>query len=268
MRVLLLTGSHPRHLYLVNKLMELDIVAAHVMEVRESFVPNPPEHLEEIDRENFIRHFADRDEAENRHFEGHTEVLGQVPTLKVSLQELNSEETIKWVCNQTFDIAISYGVHKLSNELLNVLGKHAWNVHGGLSPWYKGNTTLFWPFFMLRPNWAGMTVHRLSSRLDAGDIVHHSLPLLEYGDGLHDVACKAVKQVASDLGEILTTLPLEDIQYTPQKGNGKLWVGSDWMPQHLRFVYNTYNNDIVDYYLDGKLPQIEPTIISAFQKGE
>lgn len=268
MRVLLLTGSHPRHLYLVNKLAELGVVAAHVMEVREAFVPQPPSNLEEIDRENFIRHFADRDEAENRHFVGHEAVTTDVPTLKVSFKSLNSEETIEWVKSQSFDLAISYGVHKLSNELLDVMPEHSWNIHGGLSPWYKGNTTLFWPFFMLRPNWAGMTIHKLSARLDAGDIVHHSVPALAYGDGLHDVACKAVAQVAEDLTKIIQTIPLTDIQYTPQKGNGKLWIGTDWMPQHLRFVYNTYNNDIVDQFLDGKLPKMDPPIISAFRKEE
>lgn len=266
MRVLLLTGSHPRHIYLVNRLAKLGIVGAHIIEKRGSFVPEPPEQLEVLDRDNFIRHFADRDEAENRHFAGHDVVLKNVNTLEVTHASLNSEETIEWVKLQQFDLAISYGVHMLSKELLEVMPEHSWNIHGGLSPWYKGNTTLFWPFVMLRPNWAGMTIHRLSVRLDAGDIVHHAVPTLNYGDGLHDVACKAVTQVAEDLVKIIKTIPLEEIQYSPQKGNGKLWIGTDWIPQHLRFVYNTYNNDIVDQFLDGKLPKIDPPLISAFRK--
>lgn len=268
MKVLLLTGSHPRHIYVVNKLADLGIVAAHVMELRESFVPQPAIYFDEIDRLNFIRHFADRDEAEHRHFNGHEKVKLEIPTLRVSLAQLNSEETVKWVAEQSFDLAISYGVHKLNNELLEVMPKHSWNIHGGLSPWYKGNTTLFWPFFMLRPNWAGMTVHQLSARLDAGEIVHQSVPQLAYGDGLHDVASKAVLQVAEDLCELLSNVSLKDIQYRPQKGNGKLWVTTDWLPQHLRFVYNQYNNDIVDQFLDGKLPKINPPIISALRKEE
>lgn len=268
MKVLLLTGSHPRHLYVVNKLAQLGVVAAHIMEKRGAFVPQPPTNLDEIDRKNFIRHFADRDEAEHRHFTGNDTVNVEVPTLEVSRVSLNSIETIEWVCSQSFDLAISYGVHMLSKELLEVMPEHSWNIHGGLSPWYKGNTTLFWPFFMLRPNWAGMTIHRLSARLDAGDIVHHAVPELADGDGLHDVACKAVAQAAEDLVQIIQTIPLKEIQYTPQKGNGKLWVGTDWMPQHLRFVYNTYQNDIVDQFLDGKLPKIEPPLISAFRKEE
>lgn len=268
MKVLLLTGSHPRHLYIVNKLAELGIVGAHVMEVRESFVPQPPANLEELNRLNFIRHFEDRDEAEHSHIKGHEKVIIDIPTLHVTLEQLNSEETIKWVAKQSFDIMISYDVHKLSNKLLDVMPEHSWNIHGGLSPWYKGNTTLFWQFFMLRPNWAGMTVNRLSSCLDAGDIVHHSAPKLAFGDGLHDVACKAVVQVAEDLTKILANESLEKVVNHSQKTNGKLWGGTDWMPQHLRFVYNQYQNDIVDQFLDGKLPKIDPPIISAFRKEE
>lgn len=268
MKILLFTGSHPRHKYLANRLFEHQVVSGHVIEKRGEFVPEPPTYLDELDRQNFIRHFADRDQAELSHFPIEKETLNTVPTLNVSKNDLNNIETIKWVKSQQFDLAISYGVHKLSDELLEALGGNAWNIHGGLSPWYKGNTTLFWPFYMLRPNWAGMTIHRLSSRLDAGEIVHHSVPQLAYGDGLHDVACKAVIQVANDLTKIITTLKLEEINYTPQKGNGKLWVGTDWQPQHLRFVYNTYNNDIVDQFLDGKMIKIDPPIISAFSKGE
>jgi folate-dependent phosphoribosylglycinamide formyltransferase PurN len=267
LKVLLLTGSHPRHLYLVNKLAEIGIVSAHIMEVRGAFVPTPPAGLEEIDRDNFIRHFADRDAAELKHF-NNTSLPPHLPTLKVLKHELNSEHTINWVRNQTFDLAISYGVHMLSKELLEVMPEHSWNIHGGLSPWYKGNTTLFWPFFMLRPNWAGMTIHRLTARLDAGAIVHQAVPNLAYGDGLHDVACKAVLQVVDDLIKILDEGSIEHIKYVPQNANGKLWVGSDWHPQHLRFVYNMYKNDIVDQFLDGKLPKINPPLISAFRKEE
>lgn len=268
MKILLLTGSHPRHLYLVNELAKLGVVAAHVMEIREEFVPQPPANLEDIDRENFIRHFIERDRAEQHHFSGNNQVNTNVATLEVSYANLNSQGTINWVAAQTFDLAVSYGVHMLNKELLDVMPKHSWNIHGGLSPWYKGNTTLFWPFFMLRPNWAGMTIHRLTSRLDAGEIVHQSVPQLAYGDGLHDVACKAVMQVAQDLVTIVRRIPLSQIQYTPQKGNGKLWIGTDWMPQHLRFIYNVYNNDIVDQFLDGKLPNIEAPIISTLRNEE
>lgn len=268
MKVVLLTGSHPRHFFVVNQLAELGIVAGHVVEQREEFVPQPPPGLETVDQENFIRHFRDREQAEARFFKGNAEVMKDIPTFTCTRETLNTEQTIEWVRSVEADAAVSYGVHKLDSALLHALPEHAWNIHGGLSPWFKGNITLFWPFYMLRPNWAGMTIHRLTERLDGGEIVHHSVPELAYGDGIHDVACKAVQKVAQDLSKIFSEFTLEQVHYMPQKGNGKLFVGTDWTPQHLRFIYQTFNNDIVDQFLDGKLAKIEPPLVNAFQKDE
>jgi folate-dependent phosphoribosylglycinamide formyltransferase PurN len=267
-KVVLLTGSHPRHLYVVNQLASLGCIVGHVMEQREAFVPQPPSGLEEQDRLNFIRHFKDRDSSERVFFEGNETVKESIPTLQVTMQSLNSQETLDWVKSFEADLMISYGVHKLSDELLAAGPKHAWNIHGGLSPWYRGNTTLFWPFYMLKPNWAGMTIHKLTAQLDGGDILHHSVPELAYGDGLHDVACKAVIQAAADLKRILSTRKLSELTYSKQKSAGKLYVSSDWQPQHLRVVYQLFDNDIVDQFLDGKLPHVKPTLVNAFDNAQ
>lgn len=264
MKVILLTGSHPRHLHVVNEIVSLGCIVGHVIEQREAFIPQPPSGLEEQDRLNFIRHFADRDRSEHTFFKGNETVKESIPTLQVTLQSLNSLETIDWVQSLDADLMISYGVHKLSNELLAAGPEHAWNIHGGLSPWYRGNTTLFWPFYNLKPNWAGMTIHQLTSRLDAGDILHHSVPKLEYGDGIHDVANRAVMQAAADLKNILTTFELSELTYSKQKSAGKLYVTTDWQPQHLRVIYQLFNNDIVDQFLDGKLPHIQPQLVNVF----
>lgn len=117
---------------------------------------------------------------------------------------------------------------------------------------------------MLQPNWAGMTIHKLSEKLDGGDILHHSVPVLEYGDGIHDVANKAVKQAAEDLCYIINHIEIDKLNYVPQKSAGKLFLSSDWKPEHLRVIYGLFNNDIVDRYLDGDLPKIEPPLVKAF----
>lgn len=266
MKIVLLTGSHPRHFYVANQLIKTGQVVGHLVEQRENFVPQPPSGLSEIDRVNFIRHFKERDESEHRFFKEYETLNHDVNTLKVSMEQLNSPETIDWIQSFDADLLISYGVHKLSNELLDKAPKHAWNIHGGLSPWYRGNVTLFWPFYNLKPNWAGMTIHRLTAQLDGGGIVHHSVPQLVHGDGVHDVANKAVIQVAEDLKKIITNINLENVQYVPQKSAGKLFTSSDWQPQHLRIVYNLFDNDIVDQYLEGNLPRIEPPLVNIFAK--
>ena len=42
------------------------------------------------------------------------------------------------------DFLLSNGCHLISNEILNITKICNWNIHGGLSPWYKGGATHFW----------------------------------------------------------------------------------------------------------------------------
>ncbi|CAM3530166.1 formyl transferase [Marinicrinis lubricantis] len=266
MNVMLLTGSHPRHLYVASQLAKSGFLQALVVEEREALVPSPPANILQQDKENFIRHFADREASELRFFgDGQYAELASIPTLRVKPEELNGQGVVDWIHQYKPDAVISYGVHILRQSVLDVLPDTAWNIHGGLSPWYRGNITLFWPFYFLKPNWAGMTIHQLTSRLDGGDIIHHAVPELERGDGIHDVACKAVMQAAQDLVHILDLkMNGKEMTPVPQKSSGKLFTSADWHPQHLRLIYNTFNNDIVDKYLDGELPQHEPPLVKAF----
>ena len=48
-------------------------------------------------------------------------------------------------------------------------------MHGGLSPWYKGGATHFWPTYLIEPEFTGITVHETTKDLDAGAIIHQEI---------------------------------------------------------------------------------------------
>lgn len=267
MKVLFLTGSHPRHLYIAKKLYKAGHLKGLIIEKREDFVPSVPNNLQDLDKNNYIRHFREREEAEYKWFGqvNYDDFDEGIKRLYITVDELNSEKTINWISEFKPDIVLSYGIHKLDEKVLSTMPKNAFNIHGGLSPWYRGNTTLFWPFYFLKPNWAGMTIHQLTDKIDGGDILHHSTPELTKGDGIHDVACKSVIKVSEDLITILNMFNEgKEILKVEQKSYGKLFNSSDWKPQHLRMIYNVFNNDIVDKFLDGELGYDEPKLIKAF----
>lgn len=265
MKTILLTGSHPRHLYIAKQLAKNGLLQGLLLEEREEFEPSSPAGLLDVDRNNFIRHFRDRSEAERRWFGSKDDESTNIPAFRVTPAELNSDKVKQWVRAMQPDTVLSFGVHKLSAELLAEFPERAWNIHGGLSPWFKGAITLFWPFYFLQPNWAGMTIHRLTSALDGGEIVHHSVPSLERGDGIHDVACRAVKQAAEDVVTLLQKVDQgQEPALVKQRSNGKLFLAADWKPQHLRLIYNSFDNDIVDRYLDGEFGHQEPPLVRAF----
>ena len=49
-----------------------------------------------------------------------------------------------------------------------------------------------------------------------------------------------------------------DWQYHEQKNTGKCFLSSDFQPQHLRFIYDTWNDDITGAYLRGEIKPREP----------
>lgn len=271
MKVLLFSGSHARHVYVHEQVIaskDLEIAGVVSMQ-RESALPAPPEGWPEHDRELFRHHFKRRDEVEQatygeRSVDRYEDIA---PTLFVERDELNSEEVAEFVRSIDADVCFIFGTGLILDPVLSELPKWRLNFHLGLSPRYKGSATLFWPFYFLEPQFAGGTLHQIVPEPDAGGIVHHTVPELKRGNGIHETAADVVVEFADETVVLLEylaeagSLPVEE-----QTRTGKLFLSNDFDPHHLRVVYDLYDNDIVDGYLDGNLGERQPNIIDAFEK--
>lgn len=265
MKIVLLTGSQPRHLYLARSLADAGLLSRLVIEEREEFVPDPPTNLEASLSTLWRRHFEGRADAEARHFGQPVVEKDAKLCLKVTREELNGSHVAEFVNEAGANLAISYGTQFLKRETLDQFPEARWNLHGGLSPWYKGVITLFWPSYMLEPQMTGMTIHQLTQELDGGPIIHHVPAPLVRGDGVHDLACRAVKAAAEELPELARRLAAGTLKEpVGQKTSGKLWVSRDWRPEHLLPVYEMFDDRVVDAYLDEKLEHREPNLVRQF----
>ena len=264
MKIVLITGNHPRHACIARSLAKTGFLKTVIVEQREEFEPTAPADLDDKEAMLFSRHFAERSIAEKQLFG--TVEWPDCDLQPISVDELNSEKVHEIIRSIAPDLLLTYGCHKLTAETLALVEGEKWNCHGGLSPYYKGAITHFWPSYMLEPQMTGMTVHELTERLDAGAIVHQCAAELVRGDGIHQLAGRAVQKLADELPQLINLLANagETIEKQVQKQNGKLWLGQDWRPEHLKLVYELYDNKIVDYYLDGKLRQTAPVLIRQF----
>ena len=191
--------------------------------------------------------------------------LPNVPILKIEESQLNSIETTNFVESLHPNVVLIFGSHLIRDPLLSVLPKNTINLHGGLSPRYRGTATMFWPFYFLEPNHVGTTFHFIVSEPDAGDIIHQSIPILQVGDKIHDVACKTIIQSSKDIVKLLKILETDnEWKVFKQKGTGKNFLESDFKPEHLRVIYDQFNDEIVDEFLTGKITPKKPKIITQF----
>jgi folate-dependent phosphoribosylglycinamide formyltransferase PurN len=263
MKILLITGSHPRHKFLARKIAETEALSSIICQKRESFVPEAPEELDDNLTELYSRHFKNREISENKFFG--KSIWPQTPILEIEKSQQNSIEVQKIIENQKPDLFISYGCGIFSDEILAAVNGETWNIHGGLSPWYKGGITLFWPSYMLEPQMTGMTIHELTNRLDAGDVIHQCTADLVYGDGIHDLACRAIEKVGCEIIKVINMLISgKTIHKKSHKTTGKLWVQKDWRPEHLKLIYEVYDDNIVDHFLDGTFTPNKPILHRQF----
>lgn len=263
MKILLISGTHSRHLYFFRHMLELDADFAAIVMQRENAMPSMPDDLLGRDQRLFTRHFETRLAVETLHFGEPTpeEVFGGIPHHRCAPETLNNANAADFAASQGADMAVVFGPDLLKAPLFDALPKMTINLHLGLSPWYRGAATLFWPFYFLEPNFAGGTFHEVTASPDAGNLLHQSLPELAFADGIHDVAAKTVESSTADFVALAGRM-IEGEAFTlvPQRAQGKLFSRHDFRAQHLRTVYEVFQDDIVSEFLAGNLSMREPRL--------
>ena len=269
-KVLIFSGSHPRHLFINRLFLQFKTELSIVIMEREELIPKTPMNLPLKDTENFERHFRERNIAEEKAYGNSTmsqieNIFSNCNILKTTSDNLNSKETIDFVRKFTPDFVFIFGCDLIKSPLLELLPKNSINLHLGLSPWYRGSATLFWPFYNLQPQYTGVTFHRIVSEPDAGDILHQVTPELINGQGIHDVGVNCVVEARKALKRIITqVMNNSKLNFHRQNSTGKNYLTSDFRPEHLRLIYNEFDNKIVNYYLSNKNRMKKPNLIKSF----
>lgn len=263
MKILFMTGSHPRHAYMAKCINDAGNLAALIIEERGNHTPSPPIGLSPDINDLFVHHFQKRAMSEAKFF--NNTKLPDKETLFITKETLNSLETQNFIRKINPDILLSYGVHKLTDDTINSAPNKKWNIHGGLSPWYRGCITHFWPSYFLQPQMTGMTVHNLTQDIDAGTVIHQTAAKLVPNDGLHDLSCRAVLSLGEEMADLIKVVTEKSniVKYS-HKTSGRIWTSKDWRPEHLKLIYSVYNDRIVDAYLDGEFKNIPPKLHRQF----
>lgn len=253
-KTLILIGNHPRHLYYCSRLIpKLDDARIVLME-RESTMPSfemVPERYKRL----LKTHFENRLEVESEAYKSVVNVeidalLNPYSVIRIPRERLNAASTKDLARNYSPDLVLIFGTDLLDEEFISIMPRHTINCHLGLSPWYKGSATLFWPFYFLEPEMCGFTLHKITTQPDAGAIYHQFSTPLAFGDGIHDVAARTVKIAAEHAGLLVGHLRAHpNCAPIPQRTSGRVWRTKDWRPEHLHFIYDVMNNRVVDHVL-------------------
>ncbi len=256
MRIVIFTSNAIRHKFFANTLSkEVD----DCLVIVESKPNNPFEISGEQKPTELQKHFDERTKIEINYFENSNFFVSK--TLPIVNKEANSSYVIKAICDFNPDAIFVFGSSILKNDVLNLVPSgNFFNMHLGLSPYYRGSGTNFWPFVNNELDYVGATILHLDPGIDTGDIVAHVRPLFEKNDNVHTIGCKVIKQGTDAIIQIIHQLQEgKKIQRIKQWSisNVKIYRIKDFDENVLRLYKKNMEQKIVESYINSIKKQLK-----------
>ena len=169
-RAILITGNSERHCTFAHEVSKYFELAAIISEPTKNYYTEQRRQSKDVEK-----HFQRLSECEKKHFEKNV-FDSSIPIFNVSKDNLNNPDLVHEIIKFKPDIILLYGTGILKEVWLDAFPNKIINLHLGLSPFYRGSATLFWPFYFNELQYLGTTIHIASIKVDAGDILMRVLP--------------------------------------------------------------------------------------------
>ena len=251
MKIVILTGNNLRHYWFARALSEQLEAVGIVFEEKRSAVS--AESADEIT----LQHLQEREAAEQKYFNGdYQSYFSRFKTLAVKSGEVNSPQTFSWVKDLKPDALVLFGSSIIKKPYLSYFENRAINIHLGLSPYYRGTATNFWPLVNNEPECVGATIHLAILKVDAGAILQQFRPDIELGDGPHDIGCQVIVKGAQMMAEAVKRYLAGEIkpqlQPASQLKEGKLYKRDDFNAAAALKMRENFKQGMIENYLKNK----------------
>ncbi len=257
MRVGILTSREIRHRYFVNALRRrLPVVAVAYEDTGYAPAGVAIEDLSSEERQIVSRHFEERTAEESRFF-GYDAEFVLPSECGCSIEHLppgssNSPQTVAFFEDGGADTLAVFGANLIKDPLLERWSGRIVNLHLGLSPYYRGTATNFYPLLNDEPEYVGATIHAIDRGIDSGPIFRHARPEITDGDRPHTIGCKAIQAGVAAMIAVLSTMERGAVAPVPQWNppHARLYLRKDYHPRQVVELYRKWDAGLLERYLE------------------
>lgn len=252
MRIALFTSTHLRHKYIAAQLnAHLDLVVIITEEKNKAIEDSSRYDIE--DQQLLDTHFEDRTNAEETFFGQYTNFPDEVPHVSLAFGKINTEQTIDYLTRYEVDCILLFGTSIIKPIILERFPNQVINLHLGLSPYYKGSGTNFFPIVNNEFACIGATIHMATIKVDAGGILHQlRLEELYEEDTIHTIGNRLIEQAGIVYPKIVKEYLENKIQPVAQKETetSKEYRIKDFTPDAIRKAHKVVANHGIVLYLE------------------
>jgi len=229
LRVLVLCGRSPRHLYVANRLCQAADVLAIVQESGSEF--SWKKLARTLRPDNFARKawrwLRDRrrytGNREERFFFSERQAQLDQPDLVREVPHINHPDVVALAREVKPDVIAVFGTSLIRGELLGMGRLGMANLHGGLSPQYRGADCTFWALYNGEPESIGCTLHWIDAGIDTGGLIAHVSPKILHDDDELSLFWRSVQTSAGVYAELLRRVADGERFGQTQPSKGRLY---------------------------------------------
>ncbi|EMA61292.1 formyl transferase [Halorubrum distributum JCM 13561] len=248
--VVILTNSQLRHQFVRKAIAlhdDINILQTYCESTNGSTIDRVREEGDEVK----LRHLESRAESEDdffRHFVDYTPDNSNHK--EIPNGDINDEQYYEEIVDLNPDLLVAYGCSIIEDPLLSEYEGRFLNVHLGLSPYYRGTGTNFWPLVNGEPEYVGATFMYLDAGVDTGDIIHQIRARVKPGDTPHQIGNRLIADMVGPYREIITKFgDLSDIEQPETPDNEHYYTMSDYSTEATQQLYENFDDGLVDDYL-------------------
>ncbi len=206
-KICILTSHNPRHIYVANQLSK---IADYSLVISSAMGLNPATSYYKNSYSTVMEeYFNQRFLSELSFFNDRSFNLNNQSVIVVGENEINNEYVYEQVKDFKPDLIIVFGTNILKGKILSITSKII-NMHLGMSPYFNGSNTNFWPMYQKKYEYVGVTIHYIDAGVDTGNILHQTRALIEKGDSPHSIGNKNIILGVNSLKNIIPEILKND----------------------------------------------------------
>jgi len=148
------------------------------------------------------------------------------------------------------DLLIAYGCSIIKEPLLSLFSGRFINVHLGLSPYYRGSGTNYWPLVNNEPEYIGATFMYIDSGIDTGEVIHQIRAKCFWGDGPSQIGNRLILDMSKVYKDIINNFDsLKKMPQLPVPLNERFYKRRDYTEDSVLILYKNFYKNLIGKYL-------------------
>ena len=251
-RIVILTGAELRHTY-----FRMCMALSERYRVITTYCEGLEQSLEatiadEAHKDLRMRHLAARQQSESDFFGAFcAQIDDRSHPVFLTKGQINASENVQAIMAAKPDMLVAYGCSIIRGPLLQAFQGRFLNVHLGLSPYYRGSGTNFWPLVNAAPEYVGATFMHIDAGIDTGEIIHQMRARLAWGDTPVQIGnrlivdmCATYRRIVEHFEDLAPLAPL------PAPVDARVYRRRDFSEQSVQTLYQLFADGLVPRYLE------------------